>query len=98
MNSLSYQVTVGRISSHNYGKLFAVPADHQHEKFTTVSVLNHVMCFSLLSIVPSVRMHHTSDKIFGQIYIPFVNWVLCFGTIIFVAAFKDLNKLTNAYG
>lgn len=46
----------------------------------------------------SVRMRYTSDKIQGQIYIPSMNWVLCFGTIIFVIIFKDLNALTYAYG
>lgn len=43
-------------------------------------------------------MRYTSETIQGQIYIPSINWVLCFGTIIFVLIFPDLSKLTNAYG
>ncbi|KAG8830264.1 hypothetical protein FRC18_008356 [Serendipita sp. 400] len=51
-----------------------------------------------LRSLPPVRMRYTSDSIQGQIYIPSVNWVLCVGTIAFVLIFKDLAKMTNAYG
>ncbi|VDB98094.1 unnamed protein product [Peniophora sp. CBMAI 1063] len=45
-----------------------------------------------------LRIHHTSDKNQGQVYIPAANWILMIGTIIMVAAFKNLTQLTNAYG
>ncbi|KAG8799422.1 hypothetical protein FRC16_005165 [Serendipita sp. 398] len=51
-----------------------------------------------LRSLPPVRMRYTSDAIQGQIYIPSVNWILCVGTIVFVLIFKDLAKMTNAYG
>ncbi|KAG8800880.1 hypothetical protein FRC19_008514 [Serendipita sp. 401] len=51
-----------------------------------------------LRSLPPVRMRYTSNTVQGQIYIPSVNWTLCVGTIIFVLIFKDLAKLTNAYG
>ncbi|KAG8832168.1 hypothetical protein FRC17_001875, partial [Serendipita sp. 399] len=51
-----------------------------------------------LRSLPPVRMRYTSNTVQGQIYIPSVNWILCVGTIIFVLIFKDLAKLTNAYG
>ncbi|KIM43016.1 hypothetical protein M413DRAFT_435192 [Hebeloma cylindrosporum] len=47
---------------------------------------------------PPLRMLYTSETIQGQVYIPAVNWALMIATIIFVAAFSDLSKLTNAYG
>lgn len=46
----------------------------------------------------SVRLRYTSETLQGQVYIPSLNWVLCGGTIIFVLIFKDLSKLTNAFG
>ncbi|KZV71451.1 potassium transporter [Peniophora sp. CONT] len=49
------------------------------------------------SFIP-LRMHHTSDKNQGQVYIPAANWILMIGTIVMVAAFKNLTQLTNAYG
>lgn len=47
---------------------------------------------------PPLRMLYTSETIQGQVYIPAVNWVLMIATVIFVAAFKNLTQLTNAYG
>ena len=47
---------------------------------------------------PPLRMLYTSETIQGQVYIPAVNWVLMIATVIFVVAFTDLTKLTNAYG
>ncbi|KAG8908676.1 hypothetical protein FRC01_007308 [Tulasnella sp. 417] len=43
-------------------------------------------------------MIYTSETIQGQVYFPVVNYLLMIGTIIMVAVFKDLAKLTNAYG
>lgn len=47
---------------------------------------------------PPLRMICTSDKMQGQVYIPAVNWVLMIIIIIVVAAFSNLQNLTNAYG
>ncbi|KAG8998098.1 hypothetical protein FRB90_012379 [Tulasnella sp. 427] len=61
-------------------------------------------CFSLiqqlvgLKSLPPLSMVYTSETVQGQVYFPVVNWTLMIGTIIMVAVFKDLAKLTNAYG
>ncbi|KAJ7029293.1 potassium transporter [Mycena alexandri] len=51
-----------------------------------------------MKALPPLKMSYTSETIQGQVYIPTVNWTLMIGTIIIVAAFSDLAKLTNAYG
>lgn len=51
-----------------------------------------------LKSLPPIRMVHTSETVQGQVYVPAVNWILMILTIVFVAAFKDLAALTNAYG
>ncbi|KAG8951578.1 hypothetical protein FRC04_005865 [Tulasnella sp. 424] len=61
-------------------------------------------CFSLiqqlvgLRSLPPLRMIYTSETVQGQVYFPVVNYLLMIGTIVMVAAFKDLANLTNAYG
>ncbi|SJL07638.1 uncharacterized protein ARMOST_10988 [Armillaria ostoyae] len=60
--------------------------------------------FSLLQQVismksfPPLRLVYTSETIQGRVYIPAINWTLMIGTIVLVATFSDLAKLTNAYG
>ncbi|KAF8918970.1 potassium transporter [Mucidula mucida] len=61
----------------------------------TFSLLQQVISMKSL---PPLRMLYTSETIQGQIYIPAINWSLMIGTIVIVAAFSDLSKLTNAYG
>ncbi|THG94247.1 hypothetical protein EW026_g7188 [Hermanssonia centrifuga] len=51
-----------------------------------------------MHVLPPLRIVHTSETHYGQIYIPAVNWILMIVTIIVVATFKDPVKLTNAYG
>ena len=40
----------------------------------------------------------TSGKAYGQIYVPFVNWILMAVTILIVVGFKTSDNLANAYG
>jgi KUP system potassium uptake protein len=40
----------------------------------------------------------TSGKAYGQIYVPFVNWVLMAVTILIVIGFRTSDNLANAYG
>lgn len=49
-------------------------------------------CFPRLSIL------HTSDREIGQIYVPLVNRVLLFSTIILVLLFRTSSSLAAAYG
>jgi KUP system potassium uptake protein len=60
--------------------------------FSLVQQLINTQCF------PPIGMRHTSDTFQGQIYLPTANWLLMIGTIAIVGAFKDLSKLSNAFG
>ncbi|TCD67128.1 hypothetical protein EIP91_000468 [Steccherinum ochraceum] len=60
--------------------------------FSLTQQLINMRCF------PPLRLHYTSDKIQGQVYIPIVNWLLCIVTIVVIAAFNSPANLTNAYG
>ncbi len=51
-----------------------------------------------LGFWPRITVRHTSDETIGQVYVPFVNWVLLAGTVGLVLAFKTSNNLANAYG
>lgn len=51
-----------------------------------------------LSYFPQIRLVHTSKKFHGQIYIPWVNWLLMIGTIIVTVAYNNTTKLGEAYG
>jgi KUP system potassium uptake protein len=47
---------------------------------------------------PRMQVRHTSDHTIGQVYVPFINWVLMFGTVALVLGFRHSGNLTNAYG
>ena len=47
---------------------------------------------------PRIQVRHTSDETIGQVYVPFVNWFLMFGTVGLVLGFKNSGALANAYG
>ncbi|KAF6225912.1 hypothetical protein HO173_012684 [Letharia columbiana] len=51
-----------------------------------------------LSYFPQIKMKHTSRIFHGQIYIPWVNWILMVGTICVTAAYSNTTKLGEAYG
>jgi KUP system potassium uptake protein len=50
-----------------------------------------------LGYLPRLRIIHTSD-VQGQIYVPFVNWLLFAAVLILVFAFQRSEKLAAAYG
>jgi KUP system potassium uptake protein len=50
-----------------------------------------------LGFLPRLRVRHTSE-VEGQIYVPLVNWSLCFGVIVLVAIFQTSGRLTGLYG
>jgi len=52
----------------------------------------------LLGFVPRMKVLHTSDNEIGQIYVPFINWVLCLIVIVVVLAFQKSDNLASAYG
>ena len=51
-----------------------------------------------LGFLPRLRIIHTSATEFGQIYIPFVNWLLMAACIIVVIGFQTSSNLAGAYG
>ncbi|HEX5778539.1 MAG TPA: potassium transporter Kup [Xanthobacteraceae bacterium] len=51
-----------------------------------------------LGLLPRLEVRHTSDKLFGQIYIPRVNWVLLIGVLLLVGLFRTSSSLATAYG
>ncbi|MBT8546488.1 potassium transporter Kup [Polynucleobacter paneuropaeus] len=52
----------------------------------------------LLGFLPRMKILFTSAKEKGQIYVPFINWMLCFIVIGIVLAFKKSDNLASAYG
>ncbi|KAK3935829.1 potassium transporter [Diplogelasinospora grovesii] len=51
-----------------------------------------------LSYCPQVKVVHTSHTFHGQVYVPFLNWLLMCGTILVTAVYSDTTRLGNAYG
>jgi len=47
---------------------------------------------------PRLTIDHTSEREIGQIYVPFVNWVLFIAVILLVAGFRHSDNLGGAYG
>ncbi|MEO7208822.1 MAG: KUP/HAK/KT family potassium transporter [Steroidobacteraceae bacterium] len=51
-----------------------------------------------LGWLPGVAIRQTSDRIYGQIYIPVVNWLLMVATIAVTIGFGASDRLAGAYG
>jgi KUP system potassium uptake protein len=51
-----------------------------------------------LGWLPGVAIRQTSDRIYGQIYVPVVNWLLMLATIATTVAFGSSDRLAGAYG
>lgn len=51
-----------------------------------------------LGYAPRMDVQHTSDKEMGQIYLPFVNWLLLALIVLLVLTFKTSGALAAAYG
>ena len=47
---------------------------------------------------PGLWIHQTSDREYGQIYVPMVNWVMMAFTILLTISFGSSDKLAGAYG
>lgn len=48
-----------------------------------------------LSYFPQIRVVHTSKIFHGQIYIPWVNWLLMVGTIVVTAAYNNVSHFLS---
>jgi KUP system potassium uptake protein len=51
-----------------------------------------------LGWLPGVSIRQTSDRVYGQIYVPVVNWLLMVATVATTAAFGTSDRLASAYG
>jgi KUP system potassium uptake protein len=51
-----------------------------------------------LGWLPGVAIRQTSDRIYGQIYVPVVNWLLMIATIATTIGFGSSDRLAGAYG
>jgi len=47
---------------------------------------------------PGVRIRQTSDEEYGQIYVPFVNWIMMICTVALTIGFANSSRLAGAYG
>jgi KUP system potassium uptake protein len=51
-----------------------------------------------LGFFPRLSIIHTSSEEIGQVYVPFINWLLLFLTIWVVYSFRSSENLAGAYG
>jgi KUP system potassium uptake protein len=51
-----------------------------------------------LGWLPGVSIRQTSDLVYGQIYVPVVNWLLMAATVATTIAFGSSDRLAGAYG
>ncbi|KAM0044159.1 putative potassium transporter [Helianthus debilis subsp. tardiflorus] len=60
--------------------------------FSIVKQCHALGCF------PRVKIVHTSKHMFGQIYIPEINWILMVLTLLIAVGFQDTTLVGHAYG
>jgi KUP system potassium uptake protein len=51
-----------------------------------------------LGLLPRLEIRHTSEALFGQIYMPKVNTLLLIGVLLLVLLFRSSGALASAYG
>jgi KUP system potassium uptake protein len=51
-----------------------------------------------LDYLPRLRVIHTSEREYGQVYVPTINWVLLAAVLALVLAFQSSEKLAFAFG
>ncbi len=51
-----------------------------------------------LGYLPRLRIEYTSEQMMGQIYIPFINWLLLVAVLALVLTFRSSAALAYAYG
>ncbi|KAI9101585.1 hypothetical protein K1719_023829 [Acacia pycnantha] len=73
--------------------LFASAVGSQATITATFSIINQCLA---LNCFPRVKVIHTSKKIFGQIYIPDINWILMILSLTITIGFRDMVKIGNA--
>jgi KUP system potassium uptake protein len=51
-----------------------------------------------LGYIPRLEILHTSERAIGQIYVPFVNWVMFVAVVLLVIGFQTSSNIASAYG
>jgi KUP system potassium uptake protein len=51
-----------------------------------------------LGWLPGVNIRQTSDRVYGQIYVPVVSWLMMVATVAITVAFGSSDRLAGAYG
>lgn len=51
-----------------------------------------------LGYLPRMTVTHTSEHEIGQVYVPFLNWLLLIAVIVLVLMFRSSENLASAYG
>ncbi len=51
-----------------------------------------------LGYLPRLAVRHTSESEEGQIYVPFLNWLLFISILVLMLLFKNSSNLASAYG
>jgi KUP system potassium uptake protein len=51
-----------------------------------------------LGWLPGANIRQTSDRVYGQIYVPAVNWLMMIATVAITIAFQSSDRLAGAYG
>jgi KUP system potassium uptake protein len=51
-----------------------------------------------LGYLPRLRIQHTSEETVGQIYVPWINWVLMVSVLALVLSFRSSAELAYAFG
>ena len=51
-----------------------------------------------LGWLPGMTIRQTSDQVYGQIYVPVVNWLMMIATLATTIAFGSSDRLAGAYG
>ena len=51
-----------------------------------------------LGYIPRLEILHTSERAIGQIYMPFINWMLFVAVVLLVLGFQTSTHLASAYG
>jgi KUP system potassium uptake protein len=46
-----------------------------------------------LSYFPQIKTVHVSKNYYGQVYIPFANWILMIGTVIVTGVYTNVRNL-----
>jgi KUP system potassium uptake protein len=51
-----------------------------------------------LGYLPRLRVEHTSEETIGQVYVPWINWMLMAAVLVLVFAFRSSTALAFAFG